>query len=74
MSNPSAVPTYVARRAGQDFYHLFEAATGRCVRSVNVPRNATVLVNGASLQVTEPGGRIVLSDISTGRFIRSFCG
>lgn len=59
MSNPSAFPTYVARRAGQDFYHLFDAATGRCVRSVNVPRNATVLVNGQVLQVTESTGRIV---------------
>jgi hypothetical protein len=71
MSNPSAVPTYVARRAGQDFYHLVETATGRCVRSVNVPRNATVLVNGQVLQVSEPTGRIVLTDVRSGAFLRA---
>lgn len=74
MNGKSISSTYVARRAGQDFYHLFEAESGRCIRSVNVPRNATVLVNGASLQVTEPSGRIVLSDIPSGRFINCFNG
>lgn len=71
MNGKSVSFTYVARRAGQDFYHLFEAESGCCLRSVNVPRNATGLVNGSTLPVTEPSGRITLPEVVTGRWIRS---
>ena len=71
MSHKPSPRTYVARRVCTNYFNLLEAETGRVVRSVSVLPNSTVLVNGKVLQVTEPSGRMVLTDISSGTILRT---